>query len=117
MAIAAILICTPLAAIKAQTPDEVINTTIAVGGQYAPCLLAIEHREDPPLILHQPNLDGSGAEGLFQIMPATWASTPTGQQVPLAVASAAQQVQAAVELLMSGWSSAWAPKPAACQGL
>ncbi len=99
---------------RAQTPEDVQAQIQQQAGPLAPCLLSIAAREDPPLAVHQPNLQGSPAAGLFQFMPATWASTSVGQQVPLAVATVAEQTAAAAELLMSGWSSAWAPTPPGC---
>ncbi len=104
---------------RAQTPDDIQAAIQAEAGPLglAPCLDALWQRENPGGDPHQLNLEGSGAEGEFQIMPATWASTPTGQTVALAVASVAQQVQAAVELIMGGWISAWSPLPMpACAG-
>jgi hypothetical protein len=80
----------------------------------APCLVAINARENPYGDLHEPNHAGSSAQGLFQMMPSTWRSTPTGQTVDLAVASAAEQVAAATELLMSQGAQPWSPAPPDC---
>ena len=84
---------------------------------YADCLAAINAREDPDGSLHQQNLQGSPATGLFQFMPGTWASTSVGQQVSLYSASVDDQINAAVEMLQSGRKSAWAPVPTACAGV
>ena len=84
---------------------------------YAACLEAINAREDPDGGLHEPNHQGSGATGLYQFMPSTWAGTPIGQQVSLYDASAEQQTQAAIEEIQAGSKSAWAPVPSACAGV
>ena len=84
---------------------------------YADCLAAINAREDPDGDLHQPNLQGSGATGLFQFLNSTWRGTPTGSQVSLYSASAEDQVNAAIEEIQAGSKAAWSPVPAACAGL
>lgn len=105
------------ASARAQTPSDpygVLPTIQREGGALAPCLTALALREDTPLLPHQPNLQGSGALGIFQFMPSTWSSTSVGQRVSLAAASVSEQVAAATELIMGGWISAWNPVPAPC---
>lgn len=115
LAVAVLLVWMGVQPARAQTPDEVVQTTQTVAGPLAPCLLSIIQREDPMFGVNQPNLEGSGATGLFQFMPTTWASTPPGAEgVPLAVASVAQQVEAAVWMIENGWKSAWNPAPPSC---
>lgn len=116
--IAALLTLALPAAAHAQTasdPDGVIATIQSQGEPLASCELAIAAREDPPLVPNQPNIEGSGAMGVFQFMPRTWASTPEGD-VPLAVASVAEQIAAASWMLLTGQGSAWSPLPAECSG-
>lgn len=103
----------------AQTPEQVIATTRAVGGNYAPCLLQIEARETGGTYSATVVNSSSGAYGPLQYLQTggVWQATPLGQAgLPVTVATVAEQVAMAAWALASGYGSAWAPEPAGCGG-
>ena len=99
----------------AQTPPGLpwtVTIQQLASPDYAGCLQQINARENPWGSLNQPNLQGSGATGLFQILPTTWASTPPARRgISLWSASAAEQVEAASYLLATQGTQPWTPSP------
>jgi hypothetical protein len=102
----------PTRPVHAETCSEAIEAQTS--GELEACLIGILSVEDPGDDPQQMNIAGSGSLGCFQFQPSTWASTPEGD-VPLAVASAAEQVESAAALIMAGGVSNWAASaPASC---
>lgn len=108
----------PMAA-RAQTPDQVISTTEAVGGAYSSCLLSIEARETGGTFSATAVNPASGAYGPLQYLQygGVWQATPLGQAgVPVTVASVAEQVAMGAWAIANGFGSAWSPEPSQCPG-
>ncbi len=103
----------PLA--DAQSPSDVIAITQAHGGDFAPCLLAIEARETGGTFSATAQNPSSGAWGPLQFLPSggVWQVTPWAN-TPVQSTSVADQVDAATWALGHGFKTAWNPLPNGC---